>query len=438
MMIERKAHLRSLLISFILLFSFSSFASANQCPADFDMDGIPNDIDLDDDNDGILDADDGGSIIERVRINPALLGYTAGAANGGINVGPVDVSAEFEQFDGTPWPAGSIIVEVQDSSASSNTVWTARNETDPTNGAGRMILTGTADFSVEVQHGVGLPNNAIDGIQINDGGATAFIGTAFAGFPISLVGNRYQVQNTSGSGAVPAGSQWLWETDSRDFNWFTINSSNSVVIINMFVESLEDFDGDGFPNRCDLDSDDDGVSDLIEGGSDPAVVDTDGDGVYDDDVGATTGAGVTPLNTDTEGNPDFLDLDSDNDGLSDVLESGGADTDGDGVINAGEPLTIAPLDTDNDGTPDHQELDSDNDGLSDVLESGGADADGDGEINAGEPLTTAPIDTDNDGTADHMELDSDNDGLSDVLESGGVDVMLMVRLMLVSHLRPHQ
>ena len=86
MMIERKAHLCSLLISFILLFSFSSFASANQCPADFDMDGIPNDIDLDDDNDGILDADDGGSIIERVRINPALLGYTAGAANGGINV----------------------------------------------------------------------------------------------------------------------------------------------------------------------------------------------------------------------------------------------------------------------------------------------------------------------------------------------------------------
>ena len=59
------------------------------------------------------------------------------------------------------------------------------------------------------------------------------------------------------------------------------------------------------------------------------------------------------LDTDGDGTPDFQDLDSDNDGISDLLEAGGIDIDGDGIADS--PITVLP-DADGDGIPDFQEL----------------------------------------------------------------------------------
>ena len=83
-----------------------------------------------------------------------------------------------------------------------------------------------------------------------------------------------------------------------------------------------DKDGDGVNNQLDLDSDNDGIPDNIEAQSTTGYIaqgiftDANVDGV--NDVYAT----LVIVNTDGTDDPDYLDLDSDNDGLFDIAESG--------------------------------------------------------------------------------------------------------------------
>ena len=155
-------------------------------------------------------------------------------------------------------------------------------------------------------------------------------------------------------------------------------------------ETSTDDDGDGIPNHCDLDSDNDGISDLEESGQDPSLVDLNGDGVVDGGVDANgvplaANGGVRPVDTDTDGIQDFLDLDSDNDAIPDAVEAQptatytpptGVDSDGDGIDDAfdstvGHGGNFTPTeDTDGDGAPDYLDRDSDGDGLNDLVESG--------------------------------------------------------------------
>ncbi|SEC95692.1 Calx-beta domain-containing protein [Tenacibaculum sp. MAR_2009_124] len=128
--------------------------------------------------------------------------------------------------------------------------------------------------------------------------------------------------------------------------------------------SPTDTDGDGTPDYLDTDSDNDGVSDLIEGGGDPSLdadndgviddqTDTDGDGLADSVDPDNGGTSSTGPDSDGDGLPDYQDLDSDGDGINDVDEAGGTDTDGDGQIDTGDLVDGNNLpDTDGDGTPD--------------------------------------------------------------------------------------
>jgi gliding motility-associated-like protein len=241
-----------------------------------------------------------------------------------------------------------------------------------------------------------------------------------------------------------------------------------------------DTDGDGIINSLDLDSDNDGITDAKESNG----IDTNGDGRIDgavdsNGVPVTASGGLTPPDTDTDGSRNPYDLDSDNDGITDAREANGIDTNGDGKIDGaidtngipsaanggltppdtdtdgntnpydtdsdGDGITDAeekgttpntPRDTDNDGTPDFRDLDSDNDGLTDAQEKGTGstpvdtdgdgtpdfrdlDSDNDGLTDAQEKGTgSTPVDTDGDGTPDFRDLDSDNDGLTDAQEKG--------------------
>jgi len=120
-----------------------------------------------------------------------------------------------------------------------------------------------------------------------------------------------------------------------------------------------DTDGDGIADASEIDADGDGISDLIESGG----TDTDNDGTIDDFIDADTDGiddtvAVVPgllLDTDGDGSPDFQDLDSDNDGLTDLREAGGTDRDGDGVADS--LIAVADLpDANDDGIPDFQEM----------------------------------------------------------------------------------
>jgi len=240
----------------------------------------------------------------------------------------------------------------------------------------------------------------------------------------------------------------------------------------------DDFDGDGIPNYHDLDSDGDGIYDVVEVGN--GALDTDGDGRVDGDVGSnglldsletddTKNADInyTIPNTDGTGNENYLDIDSDDDGIVDNIEGqttasytapSGNDNDDNGVDdNYDENGTmINPVDTDADGIPDYLDRDADNDVFEDSVEAwdtdnngtpdtvySDEDTDNDGlddaydnddtqinPTNNGQVPTDFPdfdnpggdrdwrqaFDDDNDGIADSADLDDDNDGITDEIE----------------------
>ena len=115
----------------------------------------------------------------------------------------------------------------------------------------------------------------------------------------------------------------------------------------------KDADNDGKLNYLDIDADNDGIPDNIEAQtsilyippSNPsgAITDINKNGVDDNyEVG---GIGFVPENTDNTDKPDYLDTDSDNDGLPDIYENGDTDN------------TILDINAD-----------ADNDGLNDVFD----------------------------------------------------------------------
>lgn len=248
-----------------------------------------------------------------------------------------------------------------------------------------------------------------------------------------------------------------------------INTLLASVVVIVNPASACNKDGDGLLDLIDLDTDNDGIPNSLETGTTSfnPTGDQDVDGLYDyvDNDGwshccianpgfpAWTDANANGVNDlfDKDGDniPDFLDLDSDNDGLPDCLEAGGTDANRDGIIDGftdsnldglansvdpssgGTPLSVP--DTDGDGIKNYKDLDSDGDGIPDLKENNGSDSNSDGKIdvfvdtdgdgladvidptNGGTALTI--LNSDNVGNPNYMDLDSDNDGIFDIREA---------------------
>ena len=165
-----------------------------------------------------------------------------------------------------------------------------------------------------------------------------------------------------------------------------------------------DTDLDGVPDYLDIDSDDDGIPDNVEAQStagyiSPSGVDANSNGL--DDAYETNGnIGILPVDTDNDNMPDYLDDDSDNDGVSDAIEA--HDYDHDGIAD------VVKLDSD-----------KDNDGLDDGYEgSTSIDTDVNDEIE--NPINDLP-NTDDDSESDYRDTDDDNDGIETVNEDANND-----------------
>ena len=195
--------------------------------------------------------------------------------------------------------------------------------------------------------------------------------------------------------------------------------------------------------------------------------DVDGNGLlssYDNGNTNPVLNGIPAQDFDRDGTPNFLDLDSDGDGITDLNEAlgvysstgvvSGTDTDGDGVraesfgssasstadhINGFGAKGITLLNADNDGNPNSYDIDSDNDGITDNAEGqatcsyklpSGNDCDNDGVDDSYDVgvcsscLKTSggitPFDRDGDGTPDYIDLDTDNDGALDIYEGHSI------------------
>ncbi len=230
-----------------------------------------------------------------------------------------------------------------------------------------------------------------------------------------------------------------------------IDTNSNGVDDTIEANPLEDLDSDndGINDRLDVDSDNDGITDTAEAGG----IDDNGDGLFDNIVdtnfnGLADSLESNPLSnpdTDNDGVINRLDLDSDNDGITDIIEAGGTDTDSNGMVDSftdtnnngfSDDIETTPhedADTDNDGIYDRLDLDSDNDGITDAIESGETDTDSNGikdnflDSNSNglsddlEGNANENIDTDLDGIINRLDSDSDNDGITDATEAGGDD-----------------
>lgn len=209
--------------------------------------------------------------------------------------------------------------------------------------------------------------------------------------------------NYNNDGSHCHGEDCYNDTGSHDCNICTGSSSDSNC-----STQIPTVDGD---------ADRDGLSDTMECPLLTACPDHDNDGLADfldldsDDNGILDAKELTPhYDTDSDGILDYADKDDDNDSVNDVDEyqtstlAWSEDIDCDGIPDIKDPINNSYC-TPN-GFENAQFNDSDNDGLSDNLEFGAG------------PWAQ---DTDNDLIPNYMDTDSDNDQYSDDIEADGLE-----------------
>ena len=366
---------------------------------DFDGDGIPNDQDSDDDNDGVDDVDDAFPLNANEWSDADGDGIGDNADGDDDNDGWTDdieisCGTDPNDFFSTPpdLDGDGICDELDDD-----------EDGDGYADSYDQFPEDPSEWSDTDGDGIG--DNADDDDD-NDGWSDA---------DESDCGT-----DSIDSGSVPTDLDGDGTCDSLDEDtdgdgWSNADESDCGTDSSDGNSTPSDSDLDGVCDVMDDDTDNDGWSDAIETdcGSDqmdpdsvPADLDgdsqcdatdadIDGDGYNNDDDEFPSDAAEW-VDSDGDGTGDNADSDDDGDGWSDAAESdcGSDSLDEDSV----------PADFDGDGQCDDLDADDDGDGV--------ADGDDASPLDAGEW-----DDTDGDGIGDNTDLDDDNDGWSDAEEN---------------------
>ena len=248
--------------------------------------------------------------------------------------------------------------------------------------------------------------------------------------------NSNNVISTSTEGITAAGNGY-YVYRSKDATRIEVSSQTVTnkqgFAIGIWLECLPlDFDGDNYPNHLDLDSDGDGIYDIVEAGNGAHDIDvpfhnyaSDKDGRTDSNVGSngldngleTNDSYYNAVinyvlpNTDGNGGYNYLDIDSDNDGIVDNIEGQPSnayvapstnDNNHNGVDDAYDNAFtwIDPENTDGADLPDYMDTNADNDDHTDAIE--GWDTTNDGIANT----NPSGNDTDGDGLDDNYDNDN--------------------------------
>ena len=374
----------------------------SSCAADTDNDGANDNIDLDNDNDGITNCTESygnqdfnlstttAGIIAVDTYNNTYTGTTSTAGTATPSANPIVGNAN-----------GTFVTEAAQGKENSVTYTvsnftapislsveypSAINPTDLFTSSTEIRLTCPVNKTLTVLN----PNNQLL-IDTNYDGIFESGITEFSSFEVRI--------RLNSAVALAAGTA-TFSIRGNLINSITITNINlsdtgsSKVALKLIATCIpRDSDGDGIADQNDLDSDNDGIPDFIESQGQNIIaltnVDANGDGIDD-----AFGTGIIPANTDNDTVSNYLDLDSDNDGIYDLDESG-----------------FNLTDADNNGMIDGISFGSN--GLADILETS-ADS---GILNSSYILA----DTDGDGIYNAIELDSDNDLCNDVIEAGYLD-----------------
>ena len=434
-------------------------------PTDSDGDGVADEYDLDDDNDGVTDTEE----LTACALVSSITGYNSATIYdlpegqdtwniiSSANTFPTGSYTVVGTFDYVEFANTSDAFDIK---FVGNLYEIPGTNADVTNYSGNdpSVPVNSNDGLIEFKKTIasteaGTYNfditNADDHVFIYLNGVKQYqIQNAYNGTPHN---NILTLALTGGDVlSILMVEEYVFNTNLQIDIQKTLNEDGSPATL------ICDRDRDGVSDQNDLDSDNDGIPDIVEAGgidvngdghidyptpNDPtSMIDLDGDGLADafddtDTAGGTPGwiAGTPISNPDTDGDgvKDKNDLDSDNDGIPDLIEAGGIDSNGDGLIDypiANDATSM--VDADGDGLADN--FDPDDDGIpgvedaTDPLVKVGGDTNSDGFANDGANNTYVDgdgnnNDLDGDGIPNNKDLDSDGDGIPDLVEAGGID-----------------
>lgn len=375
------------------------------CPLDTDHDGAHNNIDTDLDNDGITNDNEGGNFSIN-QTNPLLSSeYNATITGNGTLTG----KPYYGFISEVPAGRASIMTYTMNFTKSETIVLQNIGvdfqglqtvlPSERMNNEGDFIVRVPSDKTITILN----PHNQIQ-IDTNFDGMYEDNVTEFTSFEIRF---RYAYATPLPPGDY-AFKLTSYLTNSITFIHKNLSDTNiNRATLNFSRYYFSDFDLDDVPEYLDLDSDNDGIPDTIEAqGKNNKIYsgsDSNKNGLDD-----AFEPGLTPINSDNDFNPttyyiktDIKDLDSDNDGIYDVTESGSnaMDSDHNGIID-GNPAAFGPnglhdsletfpnsgvlnytiADTDGDKVFNYIDLDSDGDSCNDASDAGFTDPNGDGII----------------------------------------------------------
>ncbi len=437
-------------------YTFTVQGQAEQNFYDSDGDGVFDNIDIDDDNDGIRDDLEEGNcrITNGQSVTYKFLNETFGAGNRTTINTTYAATTTYIYESGGDLNDGEYTVGSSAQIASwANDYWYMGGDHTPGDTNGRMAM-----FNADNTPGIfytatisgALPNIPITysfwAINLDRTDASQNPIRALPNIKVEfrdLSNNLLETVNTGDISLTTVGNL------AGDWRNFTANlnlpvSAFKVIFINnkpggigndLAIDDIEikqtlcDTDNDGVADVFDLDSDNDGIPDILEAGLGHlsngtgrivvAWIDANNNGLHDSAESIIINAASIP-DSDGDGVPNYLDLDSDNDSIFDVDESGAGnsnatinfvnnyengdgDINGDGVGNGLESETFRNKDTNGDGI-----MEGFGDGILDIYDYGtGANQYG----NLGQGLTGTGWkdyvkDTDNDGTPDYLDTKS--------------------------------